>query len=640
MDYYESDTRTFKLRQDGREYILSIAIINDSVSISGQENIGKEGNFYETEFSIKDLCSINRYFLIMSSIQEARDELIKAIEKQKVGIENSINFLKIIFYMAIGTDKIIVKLPLAKTNNLYKRIKNPEEQEPFTGTIQLKNRGNYPQDEYRINVLEKKNENLKISQYNLITDIQKLLDISQQLKKEANFLYEEKAKLGARLQQIQKENYETNLEVEALKEEEQALIEENNQLVNYNEDLEKVFARKKENLKKNFQESIQKKIQRDEKDLGNGPKAISSRFDEPKIKTYIPRVTAKPISDAYDEGMLNNNRPPFYFTEKRITQYLAKNMANNDRMNLTDININVHNINQKRSSFKTNNNDYESNDYSYNTYNKVFDFNRINDSYNNSDYPQDNIRKHKKLKEPIKIPIRITERTNDNEEEDKYRKELNNSNERITQSQRNLDDIGESDIYLSNYEESQALDTQTELDNENLLNYFKSEIIQSSLEEEMLLNKINKHGKQLQFNLIYKATNDSDRAEIFHQKCDKAKRTLVLIETINNRRFGGYTTQSWEGEGINKNDNEAFVFSLDKLQVYNIITDEPAIGCYPKYGPVFLGCQIKVNDNFFVKGGTTFKKNTNYATVSDFELNNGIKFYGIKDIEVFEVNLI
>ena len=91
MDYYESDTRTFKLRQDGREYILSIAIINDSVSISGQENIGKEGNFYETEFSLKDLCSINRYFLIMSSIQEARDELIKAIEKQKVGIEKESN---------------------------------------------------------------------------------------------------------------------------------------------------------------------------------------------------------------------------------------------------------------------------------------------------------------------------------------------------------------------------------------------------------------------------------------------------------------------------------------------------------------------------------------------------------------------
>ena len=156
----------------------------------------------------------------------------------------------------------------------------------------------------------------------------------------------------------------------------------------------------------------------------------------------------------------------------------------------------------------------------------------------------------------------------------------------------------------------------------------------------MLLNKINRDNKQVQMRLIYKATVDSDRAEIFHQKCDSAQRTLVLIETINERRFGGYTTQSWEGNGIDKDDSEAFVFSLDKLQIYNIISGQPAIGCYPKYGPVFLGCQIKVNDNFFVKGGTTYRKNTNYAINSDFELNDGVKFFGIKEIEVFEVQFI
>lgn len=59
-----------------------------------------------------------------------------------------------------------------------------------------------------------------------------------------------------------------------------------------------------------------------------------------------------------------------------------------------------------------------------------------------------------------------------------------------------------------------------------------------------------------------------------------------------------------------------------------------------KIWAVFLGCQIKVNDNFFVKGGTTYRKNTNYAINSDFELNDGIKFFGIKNIEVFGVNLI
>ena len=633
MDFNEGNTRIFKLRQEGKEYIISLSIIEEFVRISGQEYLGKESNFYETEFSLADLSSINRYFLIMNSIQEAQNELIKAIEKQKVGIEFNKDVLKIIFYIVIGTDKIIFKLPLARRDNIYKRIKKPEEQEPFSGTIQLKNRGNYPEDEQRISILEKNNEQLKISQYNLITDIQKLLELSEKLKKEINLLNEENAKLGVRLQQIQKENYERNIEVDVLKDEEQALNEENIKLRNYNEDLEKVLDQKKENLKRNYMESMEKKYQKDVADSGNGPKAISSRYDEALIKTYIPRVTAKPISDAYDEAMLANSRPPFYYTEKRITQYLANN--NMDRLNRTDININIPNNIKNRGSFRTNNNDYNPNNLSYNTYNKVFDNEKLNgnDSYNNfSDVyykePENNQRRKKK-----KLPAyeRISERTNDYEEDNNNYIQDNNISYNHSQKDKEMSTYSE-------YQERSHILEHSELKDD--LNYIKSEIIKSGTEEEMLLNKINRHGKNIHFNLIYKAINDTDRAEIFHEKCDKAERTLVLVETIDEKRFGGYTTQSWEGNGIDKKDDEAFVFSLDKLQIYNIITGQPAIGCYPKYGPVFLGCQIKVNDNFFVKGGTTYKKNTNYATNSDFELNNGVKFYGIKDIEVFEVNLI
>ncbi len=633
MDFNEGNTRIFKLRQEGKEYIISLSIIEEFVRISGQEYLGKESNFYETEFSLADLSSINRYFLIMNSIQEAQNELIKAIEKQKVGIEFNKDVLKVIFYIVIGTDKIIFKLPLARRDNIYKRIKKPEEQEPFSGTIQLKNRGNYPEDEQRISILEKNNEQLKISQYNLITDIQKLLELSEKLKKEINLLNEENAKLGVRLQQIQKENYERNIEVDVLKDEEQALNEENIKLRNYNEDLEKVLDQKKENLKRNYMESMEKKYQKDVADSGNGPKAISSRYDEALIKTYIPRVTAKPISDAYDEAMLANSRPPFYYTEKRITQYLANN--NMDRLNRTDININIPNNIKNRGSFRTNNNDYNPNNLSYNTYNKIFDNEKLNgnDSYNNfSDVyykePENNQRRKKK-----KLPAyeRISERTNDYEEDNNNYIQDNNTSYNHSQKDKEMSTYSE-------YQERSHILEHSELKDD--LNYIKSEIIKSGTEEEMLLNKINRHGKNIHFNLIYKAINDTDRAEIFHEKCDKAERTLVLVETIDEKRFGGYTTQSWEGNGIDKKDNEAFVFSLDKLQIYNIITGQPAIGCYPKYGPVFLGCQIKVNDNFFVKGGTTYKKNTNYATNSDFELNNGVKFYGIKDIEVFEVNLI
>ena len=121
-------------------------------------------------------------------------------------------------------------------------------------------------------------------------------------------------------------------------------------------------------------------------------------------------------------------------------------------------------------------------------------------------------------------------------------------------------------------------------------------------------------------NLIYKASADSDRAIDFHKKCDEAKSTIVLIETDKGKRFGGYTSVSWKGNCKEKIDEDAFIFSLDKMKTYDIIPGKKAIGCYPKFGPVFLGCQIKINDNAFKRGGTTFKKGINYKTKADFEL--------------------
>ena len=614
MDYYEDEdnnTRSFKLSQDGKEFIVSLSIIKDHLLISAYESLVKDGNYFENGFSLGDLCAINRYFVIISSIEEAQSELIKCIEKQKVGIEHNLNLLNILFYLSIGTDNIYIKLPLQKRDTMHRRIQPPEEQEPFTGEIQLKNRGTYPEDEQRINNIARINDELKLSQVNLLEDMEKLLIITEQLKKESNLLSEENAKLNVRLQKIQKEVFETNLEVEALREEEQALNDENNQLNEYNAELENLVIQKKEKLKNDYRETMMQKVNKNDIDLGNGPKAVSSRYEAVPIKTFIPRVTAKPNVEAYDEGILNNSRPPFYYTEKRITQYLANNSPN-DKLNKTDINLNINNTNPIRGSYRTYNNDYNN------------DYNNFSDSYNNF-YDKDPVdNKHKKKQNNFAYG-RISEKTNDYEEED-----INNYYNNKTPR--------ESESYQ--YRESRdTLGNQTELGDEEEKN-IKSDIIKNKNEEDMLLNKINNHGKNIYFNLLYKSVIDTDRAEIFHKKCDKALRTLVLVETINGRRFGGYTTQSWEGDGIDKLDNEAFVFSLDKLQIYNVISEKPAIGCYPKYGPVFLGCQIKVNDNFFVKGGTTFRKHINYATNEDFELNDGIKFFGIKDIEVFEVHLI
>ena len=165
----------------------------------------------------------------------------------------------------------------------------------------------------------------------------------------------------------------------------------------------------------------------------------------------------------------------------------------------------------------------------------------------------------------------------------------------------------------------------------------KGDIIHSTEELELITRKINKANKKITLNLLYKATVDSDKAAAFHDKCDHAQSSLVLVETDKGKRFGGFTTCSWAGDCEEKKDEDAFVFSLDKMMIYENIPNEDAIGCYPKFGPIFLGCQIRIYDNAFSKGGTTFEKGLNYYTEEDYELTGGERYFNVKEIEVYEV---
>ena len=167
--------------------------------------------------------------------------------------------------------------------------------------------------------------------------------------------------------------------------------------------------------------------------------------------------------------------------------------------------------------------------------------------------------------------------------------------------------------------------------------FSKGTIIRNKNELEMIVNRINQYNLSIKIDLIYKASVDTDRASAFHYNCDNAKSTIVLVESTSGRRFGGYTTQSWDGDCVDKKDNNAFVFSLDKMQTYDVIPEKDAIGCYPDFGPVFLGCQIRIYDNAFSEGGSTFERGVSYLTNEDFELTGGEKKFNVKEIEVYEV---
>ena len=188
---------------------------------------------------------------------------------------------------------------------------------------------------------------------------------------------------------------------------------------------------------------------------------------------------------------------------------------------------------------------------------------------------------------------------------------------------------------ITKIKETQKEDEDEDEDEES--ETVKGDIIHDGNELELLIKKINKNNNKLTLNLLYKATADSDKAAAFHAKCDEAKSSIVLVETDKGKRFGGFTSCDWTGDCIDKKDENAFVFSLDKMKTYNNIPGENAIGCYPSYGPIFLGCQIRIYDDAFTKGGTTFEAGLNFETEEDFELTGGDRVFKIKEIEVYEV---
>ena len=100
-------------------------------------------------------------------------------------------------------------------------------------------------------------------------------------------------------------------------------------------------------------------------------------------------------------------------------------------------------------------------------------------------------------------------------------------------------------------------------------------------------SRINKEVKELK--KLYQATIDGDGGINFHSRCDNIPNTLVLYKSAGNRRFGGFTSAEWSSPSNSeyKDDQNAFLFSLDKQKIYPYKKDGKAIYNNKNYGPCF-----------------------------------------------------
>ena len=173
-----------------------------------------------------------------------------------------------------------------------------------------------------------------------------------------------------------------------------------------------------------------------------------------------------------------------------------------------------------------------------------------------------------------------------------------------------------------------------------------SEIIEKNDELDMLYSAIkermNKEIKEIK--KLYQATKDGGEPEIFHKLCDDISNTLVLYKSAGNRRFGGFTSQCWKSKNHSLDDKNCFLFSLDRMKIYNSKDDNFGIEDYSNEGPNFIRNGyyiININKNALrEKTLKTFEtKHKNIFGEDEHALSEDGKFEGIcaKEYEVLQI---
>ena len=154
-------------------------------------------------------------------------------------------------------------------------------------------------------------------------------------------------------------------------------------------------------------------------------------------------------------------------------------------------------------------------------------------------------------------------------------------------------------------------------------------------------------GKKFNFNLLYRATLDGDKASTFHKICDNKNNLLFLIKTNDYLRFGGFMTQKITENVYQQciKDDDAFCFSLSLKKIYNKINKYKESIYIGKDEIITFLCDIfKVFGDFFKNNSVCddFDRNQIYFDnqYSKYEINGGKNKFNIKELEVFELKLI
>ena len=113
--------------------------------------------------------------------------------------------------------------------------------------------------------------------------------------------------------------------------------------------------------------------------------------------------------------------------------------------------------------------------------------------------------------------------------------------------------------------------------------------------------------------------------------------TITIIKSENGRRFGGYSSISWDKSKANySTDGINFLFSLDTLQLYKNTSGSNHTYHNESYGPTFGGGHDLYIANECLNNNSSYSKKNDYGMTSSFELNS-VQSFKVLDYEVFKI---
>ena len=612
----ERNESRYHIEQKNKIYILATSLIGDKLKLVCQD---ANNQTFDREFSMNELIKLSKYFQPNHTVEQIQGYLNGIIEKQRVGITQNESALSIILYL-INKDQISIPLIRRESNNIF-NYNNFSNYIPQANTyIQQTSKNNIASPTIQNQFIQ----NIGNAQQGYIYQNnanQQYLDLFQNVNQKPQFAIN---------QEISKNKIKQN-QLASVPNGGAQIPQTDSSHANYG------FQYDENKISKLENEANSMRVEHEK--LKNDMKRLLEEASRYKEENQVYKTDHDSLTK--ENAILKNENDNY---KKQIIGFQNENKGlkeenNNFRNQITLLNKDLdafenqnNQIRKMYEDLENENNLYKNQIEELNKENEILrqQVEELNNNFTLINNELENIKNENNL---FKTYLEQQQNSNNEEFINKLLEEIN-----IYKQKAEENDLLRKQIEELQYQHQIEQDRQNEEDEMDQGQEVKGDIIHDIKELEMITKKINKdENKKIIINLLYKASVDSDKASAFHEKCDQAQNTIVLVETKNGKRFGGYTTCSWSGNCVDKNDPQAFIFSFDKMKTYDNIPGDEAIGCYPRFGPIFLGCQIKIFDNAFSKGGTTFEKELNFNTEEDYELTGGDRTFEIKDIEVYEV---